>query len=79
MLDAVSLVVLDINLRGTPSYAVADALKRRDVPFFFATGYGVDADVPERFTSVPIVTKPSTEAALLKTIAAVLGELHAPG
>ncbi|HRD78252.1 MAG TPA: HWE histidine kinase domain-containing protein, partial [Hyphomicrobiaceae bacterium] len=79
MSDSVSLVVLDINLRGTRSYAVADTLMERDVPFFFATGYGIDADLPERFKHIPIVPKPSTEAALLRTITSVLGELRPAG
>lgn len=32
--------VLDINLAGERSYPVADVLKRRGIPYLFATGYG---------------------------------------
>ena len=35
--------ILDVNLHGEASYAVADALLARGVPFAFATGYGADA------------------------------------
>jgi CheY-like chemotaxis protein len=31
---------LDVNLGGTSSYPVADALAARGVPFVFSTGYG---------------------------------------
>lgn len=34
------LAVLDVNLGGQPSYAVAEALLDRGVPVIFATGYG---------------------------------------
>ena len=34
------LAILDVNLDGRLSFPVADALQRRGVPFFFATGYG---------------------------------------
>jgi DNA-binding NtrC family response regulator len=31
--------MLDVNLNGTESYPLADALDARGVPFFFSTGY----------------------------------------
>lgn len=34
------LAILDINLDGKQSFPIADVLKRRGIPFFFATGYG---------------------------------------
>jgi CheY-like chemotaxis protein len=34
------LAILDINLDGQMSFAVADILVAREVPFFFASGYG---------------------------------------
>src|SRR5271165_2043073 len=34
------LAFLDLNLRGVPSYPVAQALRERGIPFAFVTGYG---------------------------------------
>ena len=43
---ACDAAVLDINLSGQKSFPVAEALKSRGVPFFFATGYGVSVLPP---------------------------------
>ncbi len=51
------LAVLDVNLHGARSYPVADALSERGIGFVFATGYG-DSDHPDRYRSLPTVTKP---------------------
>ena len=32
--------ILDINLAGQQSFPVADCLRRRGIPFIFASGYG---------------------------------------
>ena len=48
---------LDMNLNGDETYAVADALAARGVPFVFATGYvghGVRAGYRDR----PLLRKP---------------------
>ena len=34
------LATLDVNLNGTRSYPIADALDARHIPFVFSTGYG---------------------------------------
>jgi DNA-binding response OmpR family regulator len=49
--------ILDVSLRGTRSFPVANALRDRGVPFVFATGFedpAMFADYPE----VPRCTKP---------------------
>jgi CheY-like chemotaxis protein len=49
--------MLDVNLGGEKSYAVADALAARCIPFLFATGYadhGGRTDLLDR----PILRKP---------------------
>jgi len=35
----IDAAILDINLRGDLSYPVAEALRQKQVPFLFATGY----------------------------------------
>lgn len=45
----IDAAILDINLHGSRSYPVADALTGRSIPFVFATGYASDAlDGPYR-------------------------------
>lgn len=52
---AFDAAILDINLGGERSTAIAEALRRRGVPFAFASGYGAG---PEGFESAPLIPKP---------------------
>ncbi len=65
--ESFDLAVLDINIRGTMVYPLADELLRRGVPFIFLTGYG-RADVPPRFATIPRVPKPYEARALLQAV-----------
>jgi CheY-like chemotaxis protein len=49
--------ILDINVGGEKSYAVADVLTTRNIPFIFVTGYSADG-IDSRFTHVPVLQKP---------------------
>ena len=49
--------ILDINVSGTQSFAVADILRPRNIPFVFCTGYSRET-VPPRFDGVAVVEKP---------------------
>jgi DNA-binding response OmpR family regulator len=49
--------ILDVNLGGHDSFAVADALRARDIPFAFATGHGTGR-VTELFKDAPTLAKP---------------------
>nr|WP_283811297.1 response regulator [Bradyrhizobium uaiense] len=53
----IDVALLDVNLSGEDTFAVADILSERGIPFVFATGYGADG-VADRFRSVPTLTKP---------------------
>lgn len=53
----VDLAVVDVNLAGTPSFPVADALRERGIPFLFTTGYGQQG-LPERFADAAVLAKP---------------------
>ncbi|MBR0800935.1 response regulator [Bradyrhizobium jicamae] len=55
--------ILDIDLRGDNSFALADELKRREIPFIFSTGYGSEL-IPARFAGVPRWEKPFDANAL---------------
>ena len=50
--------IVDLNLRGEMSFAVADALQARGVPFAFTTGYDGGA-IPDRYAAVPRYQKPA--------------------
>ncbi len=68
-----SVAVLDINLGSTTSFAIADALLERDIPFMFATGYGEQAQFPDQHRGRPVVQKPYTIENLARTLAEMLG------
>lgn len=65
----VDAAILDVNLNGARSFAIADVLASRSVPHFFATGYGSAEAVVRR--GVEVVRKPFRE----EVIAAALNRL----
>lgn len=72
--EELDAAILDINLGGQRSYAVADALRLRGVPFVFATGYGeVGVDAAHR--GAPVLIKPYS----IDDVARALRTVLAPG
>jgi CheY-like chemotaxis protein len=55
------LVLLDVNLNGQQSFAIADKLTALGKPFVFSTGYGKSV-IPERLRHTPILQKPFRQA-----------------
>ena len=55
--------ILDVNLGGEKTYAVADILTDRKIPFAFVTGYGPDSIV-SAFAHAPVLQKPIEAAKL---------------
>jgi DNA-binding response OmpR family regulator len=51
------LAILDVDIRGRTSFALADRLIRLDVPYVFFTGYD-RALLPQRFCGIEVITKP---------------------
>ena len=51
------LALLDVSLRRTPSFPVADILQKRGIPFAFMTGYGAQ-DFPAAYQQLPRLSKP---------------------
>lgn len=64
--------VLDINLAGDRVYKVADALKARNVPFAFATGYD-DWIIPDAYAGVPRMEKPVDTRDVVRMLAGQVG------
>jgi hypothetical protein len=70
------LAVLDVNLRGTKVYPVAELLSERHVPFLFLSGYGDDA-IPRGNDDWRVCAKPFKGDELVKMMsAALLAETH---
>jgi len=70
--ETVDVAVLDLNLDGKDTYAIADALRHNNVPFIFATGYGSTGMRPE-YGDRPVLQKPfqakDLETALAEALA----------
>ncbi len=68
-----TLAILDINLGSTTSFAIADQLLERGIPFMFATGYGEQAQFPDQHRGRPVVQKPYTIENVARALAGMLG------
>lgn len=69
-----SIAVLDVNLGNETSLPVAVELRRRGIPFIFATGYGEQLQLPPELAGTATLQKPYTahnmRALLIETLAA---------
>jgi CheY-like chemotaxis protein len=67
----IDVAILDVNLAGRPVYEVADALRARQVPMVFSTGYG-RAGLREVDRDVPVLGKPFRAHELASALRAAL-------
>jgi CheY-like chemotaxis protein len=67
------IAILDINLGNTNSFAIADRLMEKGIPFMFATGYGEQAKLPEQHVSRIVAQKPYTLATMRRRLSELLG------
>ncbi len=71
----IDAAVLDVNLGGQDSFAIAAQLAERRLPFIFASGYD-GSRLPPELAGTPIVQKPyrsSELASALNTLSLSLG------
>lgn len=68
---AVDVAILDVNLNGRDTFAIAGALTRRGIAFIFATGYEA-THLPEPLRKMPILQKPFRREDLERAIRAAL-------
>ncbi len=61
------LAVLDVNLRGSSSAPVAEALNERAIPFLVYSGYA-ETTSNGALSSAPLLTKPCTGEELISAI-----------
>jgi CheY-like chemotaxis protein len=55
--EAIDFAILDVNLAGETSYQVADVLRRRGIPFVFASGYD-PGSIRGDFHDIAVLRKP---------------------
>lgn len=70
--EPLDAAVLDVNLEGETSYAIADALAEQEVPYMFLTGYDGWA-LPERYRAAPRVAKPFPIQTVLSCVGRLVG------
>jgi CheY-like chemotaxis protein len=66
------LALLDVNIAGQYTFALATRLQARGVPCLFVTGYGPEA-LPEELRQVPILGKPLRDRDLARLAVAAIG------
>lgn len=62
-----SFAILDVNLGEQRSFAIADVLRARGVPFFFASGYG-SRGMDAEYVGSTVLKKPFRRDELAATI-----------
>jgi CheY-like chemotaxis protein len=63
----IDAAVLDVRLQDDLVFPVADALRRRSIPYVFTTGYG-DAAIPESHNDVHRHGKPVDPEAVVRAL-----------
>ena len=66
----IDFALLDVNLDGETSFAAADVLRGRDIPFAFVTGYG-EQGVRGDLRDTPVLSKPIDPRHLARVISAL--------
>ncbi|MBX9575289.1 MAG: response regulator [Caulobacteraceae bacterium] len=74
--ERLDAALLDVNVAGTPVFAVAEALETRGIPLVFSTGYG-EGGLPENWRGRPTVQKPFTEAVIRDALMKAMGVANA--
>jgi CheY-like chemotaxis protein len=74
----IDAALLDVNLHGKNTFAAADILGERNIPFVFATGYGLKG-VADRFPGVPMLTKPFRSNDLDRALRLAMGATDGSG
>jgi two-component SAPR family response regulator len=54
---SIDAAILDVNLAGEFVYPLAELLRKRKIPFVFATGYSAES-IDQRFAEISVLQKP---------------------
>ena len=71
--QAFDVAMLDMNLDGSDSHPVAEALSARGVPFFYATG-NTGQSLREGYAGRPLLQKPFRQEDLVAILVRLQGE-----
>ncbi|MCA1419472.1 response regulator [Bradyrhizobium sp. BRP23] len=72
--DSFDVAVIDINVRGSSAYPLADELMRVGKPFIFTTGYAAET-IPDRFQHVGRWEKPYDLEKVTANVAELCGQV----
>ena len=75
--EGIAAALLDVNLEGDSSLAIADRLAARGVPFVFVTGYD-DWALPDAYRHVPRISKPFAVPTVLAALDQLLASEDVP-
>ncbi|MBW6530989.1 response regulator [Sphingomonas sp. RRHST34] len=75
--EGIAAALLDVNLEGDSSLAIADRLAARGVPFVFVTGYD-DWALPDAYRHVPRIAKPFAVPTVLAALDQLLASEDVP-
>lgn len=75
--EPLDAALLDVNLNGSRSDEIAQALMARGIPLIFATGYGRSG--VDSFPDTPVITKPFRADTLAQMLLALLEGQDAKG
>lgn len=68
--ERIDAALVDLNLNGLPSYAVAEILAQRMIPFIFVTGYETAND--ENWAHIKVLHKPYQQEQLVESLVTAL-------
>jgi len=69
--ETIEIALLDVNLDGQATDAVAHELQRKGIPFVFATGYGATG-VPKQHNDRTVLQKPFQKTDLATALSAAI-------
>ena len=71
--DGIDCAVLDVSLLDGDVFPIADILQARGIPFVFHSGHANLDDLVGRYPGAEALTKPATEAVMVRALERVLG------
>ena len=69
----IAAAILDVNLAGVKVFPLADALRARDVPFVFTSGYGREG-IPDSYSDSAVLQKPYSAEKIVGLVHRLAGE-----